>query len=755
MSRSPIALLLIAVTAFLTCATTLASAKTPLFKYRGLHPLDIGLGEVDGTVVGFLDWNNDKQLDLLVLDAARTRLRIYLWQTHKYGFKAAAATPPISSLNDAKIDNVVISDFDNDGHIDILMQMQATNGVVDMRIAYSQPDGTFAVVPAGATTVPPAQRTQPFVADTTGLMVPEMIGVAANRPDLAADALSRWVFYPNRTATTTPLTWGNQTTAPVCDLPSIHSNAFVDLNGDCLPDLFLTCRTAAGEIEGQVWLNRKDAGFELARRVALTLPERRHMGQLRFADMDADGTLDIVVPLCASLKDGVGRDCVFRILYNTQKPICDTSLASLVSTTPCRPVDRLCEADDAFMLGGEGNADAVYPLADVLAADAATDVGLVLQSSSRAGSLPNPIRDGDVNNDRYPDLLFVTRQSDGATQAHLAQNTACSGNGDVERDQSAATPSDTSTSPHIRLIQQRCKAARAKHGRQAPRIAFAPPDDAERMVTLAKELAAAGEEITAAHFLDLDGRGVMDLLLSLHNSGTGRVRTLALYNDLPMDAFFLKAHTVGDTCGLPCRTDLDPDDAAPAPEDPEDAEGDADEQKARQVAPEGFFAAMAAEASTSSTVYGLTNVGATYKFVVFDTRGRERPYQAAQAPSSAYMAVPLPQANMGLSRTNNHIDHFYVGTARHQPRHFTTYQGIIPNSHLIIVPYQPPGTDDPSTWLMELYLNPSSTTWTCFQVLVGALLILWSIIYVLHYHERREDAKERQRTLHAINFEAL
>lgn len=67
-----------------------------------------------------------------------------------------------------------------------------------------------------------------------------------------------------------------------CRLASPHSNAVVDLNGDCLAgtlpslmfaypltflptDIFLLCDNGSGNKYYQIWVNNKDKGFSLAR----------------------------------------------------------------------------------------------------------------------------------------------------------------------------------------------------------------------------------------------------------------------------------------------------------------------------------------------------------------------------------------------------------------------------------------------------------------------------------------------------------
>lgn len=71
-----------------------------------------------------------------------------------------------------------------------------------------------------------------------------------------------------------------------CKLASPHSNAIIDLNGDCLAgqsilwkqnhthvsffsDIFLVCDEGSGRRSFQIWVNNKQSGFSLAQHQSL------------------------------------------------------------------------------------------------------------------------------------------------------------------------------------------------------------------------------------------------------------------------------------------------------------------------------------------------------------------------------------------------------------------------------------------------------------------------------------------------------
>jgi integrin alpha FG-GAP repeat containing protein 1 len=126
-----------------------------------------------------------------------------------------------------------------------------------------------------------------------------------------------------------------------CSPINPHSNAFVDLDGDCLAgfspidvDLLITCKKD-NDLYFQVYINKKNLGFVFQQETKL--PEGS--GQISFADMNSDGTIDLVFPSCK------GSNCFLHILYNIQIPLCSTSIMD-----NCRNVNELCISDPNFKL---------------------------------------------------------------------------------------------------------------------------------------------------------------------------------------------------------------------------------------------------------------------------------------------------------------------------------------------------------------------------------------------------------------------
>ena len=92
-----------------------------------------------------------------------------------------------------------------------------------------------------------------------------------------------------------------------------------------------------------------------------------------------------------------------------------------------------------------------------------------------------------------------------------------------------------------------------------------------------------------------------------------------------------------------------------------------------------------------------------------------------------------------------------MGVTRNQPEHFTTYSGVIPNSQLIIIPYQaedenrpPLGSEaggGPSEWTLELYIRPGDYVPWVFVVLATAIAILAGVVVGLNWMEKVKNKR--------------
>lgn len=126
-----------------------------------------------------------------------------------------------------------------------------------------------------------------------------------------------------------------------------------------------------------------------------------------------------------------------------------------------------------------------------------------------------------------------------------------------------------------------------------------------------------------------------------------------------------------------------------------------------------------------------------------------------QLPQTGYLSLQTPYSYFGLGRTNNYVENLFVGSTRHQDEHYMSIEGLIPNSQVVIVPYQPADVHTPATWERQLFLQPGKWIPWVGVALLGSLLILSTIVLVLHVNEKRQDELERRKAQHLINFDAL
>ncbi|KAF9896769.1 hypothetical protein BX616_006789, partial [Lobosporangium transversale] len=324
----------------LAISPTILARKFPT---SGLYNVDanVGLKDVQGTVAAFGDFNGDKFTDIITLSDDQTSISIYLWDHAAWTFTLLpSANVTISQTPQSFIiTNIVPGDFNRDGKLDLLVMGQQNpepdvDGELMMRIYLGNIDDGF---DPNFIIIPSATTQQPMTFDLNGDMLTDLLGYAFEGYQAGVSTLSVWknVYtpeIPNKIFEIMPMNFTGES-GPLCTLSKPHSSAFVDLNGDCLADIFLTCFDGH-QRSYVVYVNNKDLGFSFA--VSGLLPEGA--GQVTFADIDGDGAVDFVVPAC----DTHGQ-CSIYVYYNQQMPLCTSK-----GQNDCRQVSNLCVADPNF-----------------------------------------------------------------------------------------------------------------------------------------------------------------------------------------------------------------------------------------------------------------------------------------------------------------------------------------------------------------------------------------------------------------------
>ncbi|KAI9173146.1 hypothetical protein H9P43_007277 [Blastocladiella emersonii ATCC 22665] len=464
-----------------------AAITTALFAERQT------LADLD--VIAFGDANGDKFADVFALDEHRHILSLLVWnpKSKKFELPTPRVAIDVSSSPGHYIATAVPGDFDGTGSLDLLLTLaNATSGTLsyDVELATGA-NGTF--TRAAQPLIMGMRDAEPTLADVSGQLMLDILGIAPGNGNETA-GLARW---PN-VALTTPVTPFAATPVPMnasmCVPAAGHSNAFVDLDGDCSPDLFLTCAdgsfqvwttTAAREV-APILENGRAAEFATAWRLVRKGTVPAGAGPIAFADMDADGTLDAVFTVCAG-----AAPCAVHVVYNRQIPLCASSSADTGGWNECRTLDALCSADPAFRLD--------FAAAHVIPLPAGSNA-----AAARGASDLSRLRVGDLNLDGYPDLLFV---SGGALE--ILENVPC-----------------------VRgLAGGNCAAAATLSS------------DPRAFVPVAHGIPPHRDLFDAAWF-DLDENGSLDVMLRLAD-GKSTPRTVFYENKLTNDAFFIKTVTTG------------------------------------------------------------------------------------------------------------------------------------------------------------------------------------------------------------------
>ncbi|KAI8999088.1 hypothetical protein BD414DRAFT_476952 [Trametes punicea] len=467
----------------------------------------------DANVVAFGDFNGDQFLDLLTLGSDQQTLSIYLWDHDAYLFRKSVAF-----RHPRRVYNVIPGDFTQDGRLDLLVYGQSTRtSEVSIDLYVASPLGGFDLDPI---TAPPSQAAQPMPMDVNGDLKIDLFGTPSAS---SSSSFKVWQNVWNASASQPDifsivdpkLSGGAQ-----CTLANPHSNAAVDLNGDCLADIFLVCEDRSGAKYFQIWVNNKDDGFMLAQQG--TLPSGTQ--SISFADIDRDGTLDMFFATCASVSSstGIGSTCSINVAYNKQLPLCTSSTVSEMQNGKrvCRPPDDLCTADPNFRFDlterSDNDAFVRIPLSYIFppTSQSPTSPSLLVMDTTQNPPVPLPIKLGDVNQDGFPDLLAVVVTGTG---------------------------SHRSRTPQLALSVPCTKGVAGCNGDGTGRRGW-------RVVKKDVNPLTNVRDARSVAFLDMDEDGTLDIMVQ-RTGDQGQGNILFIQNNFYYDAFFLKAIVLNGACG--------------------------------------------------------------------------------------------------------------------------------------------------------------------------------------------------------------
>ncbi|KAK1216969.1 hypothetical protein PQX77_020372 [Marasmius sp. AFHP31] len=435
-----------------------------------------------------------------MLEDDRRTLSVFLWNHDGFKYDKSGS---FKHTND--VYNVVPGDFRRTGKLDLLvMSRSQTSGPLDLSLYPALPEGGFDNV----ISIPSSSLSQPIPIDLNGDMKIDLLGMTPESQRGRAQ-FQGWENVWNASQARSPLF--KLSDAPFhgkqCTLANPHSNAVIDLNGDCLADVFLVCDDGRGGKYFQIWINNKSDGFTLAQEHPLPAGTQ----QISLADMDRDGTIDLVFPTCRSVtsSSGVGNDCSINIAYNKQLPLCSAD-ALLKGAKKCRSPEDLCIADPDFKFDLSSGSDLFVsiPLSSIL--PSSPPPGLLVEDTTVSPSIPLAIKLGDANLDGFTDILLIAVNQRGQVPK-LIYSAPCGGNG-----------------------VKGCEAPHAKRGWQ---VAIKGVQSLEAI-----------KDARGVSFLDMDEDGTSDIMVQ-RTGKEGQGNIMFVQNNFYYDAFFLKAIVLNGACG--------------------------------------------------------------------------------------------------------------------------------------------------------------------------------------------------------------
>lgn len=345
-------------------------------------------------VIAYGDFNNDKYTDIVSLTDDKLTLTIFIYSHESFSF-----WPFVSFSVGNPIAAVIPGDYNYDGLLDLLVITIDTTSNPNSAMGYyfrtqEEPYFFSGLANDGVLTANLSysleNRTQPFVLDTQGDRKSDLLFVENGARKILSIIDQEIISTPfeNFVSADPACKDSSSVLKNIFSVP--HSNAFVDLNGDCAADLFLTSVDDQSNLYFEIWLrNPSDSKFCLVDASIVSNATSPSISPVSIADMNNDGTLDLIY---ATIPQNSNEGMVLNIIYNT---------VAISATSPC----------------GVTSPPMTSPFSSYNAQTSAAGINQVLnmtaasQNSFRLYSSdvdrPGKIRVGDINIDGYVDLLYV------------------------------------------------------------------------------------------------------------------------------------------------------------------------------------------------------------------------------------------------------------------------------------------------------------------------------------------------------------
>lgn len=230
---------------------------------------------LDGMPAAFGDFDSDELTDVFVLRKEGKTVEIMLAGEQEPLLRPG---PGLNCTFENPVTSVVPGDFDGDAFMDVFVTTRK-NGLTYGHILWGR-NGQLNC--SNESNPIMAMQGQPLAIDYNQDMIIDLFGLDVN------NTRTFWIFNQNRTAPTAIKMIADRHLTPI-RIP--HSNAFLDLNYDFMPDLFITT-----ENEFEIWLGSEE-NFTFNR--TIPLPQgSTWKGQSLFLDIELTGKMDLVMPIC-------------------------------------------------------------------------------------------------------------------------------------------------------------------------------------------------------------------------------------------------------------------------------------------------------------------------------------------------------------------------------------------------------------------------------------------------------------------------
>ncbi|XP_077982231.1 T-cell immunomodulatory protein-like [Glandiceps talaboti] len=264
----------------------------------------------EGVVAAYGDFNSDKKTDIFVITDRGHTVNLWLW--YETSTTVPGSSPSVmrksdvvisTKKNDSVVTNVVPGDYDGDSMMDLLITTKPKDKATDLSV----PTSAFIYwgihqtmsLEQEPTMVSDDLYDQPHVMDFNADMIPDLFGATVGdgkRYFWTGNFTDRRAIGPIPFDSVT-----NTTTPSELTLRRPHSHVFVDINGDDGADLLVTS-SDSDQTKFETWLN-VDGHLKWDGKY-LNAPSENlaHVGQSVFADIDADGKVDHLLPVCEDAK---------------------------------------------------------------------------------------------------------------------------------------------------------------------------------------------------------------------------------------------------------------------------------------------------------------------------------------------------------------------------------------------------------------------------------------------------------------------